>query len=388
MQDLVARPLVKKKVCLVVNRDRFFLSHRLPLAIKLKQSGFDVTVIAEDTGSGARIEEAGLSFISLPISRASMHPLRELQTLLFLIQVYRRLKPDIVHHITPKAIFYGTLAASINHIPHRIQAIVGLGSSLDSHPNRFNLKQWIIRKFYRASMRGPGTRSIFMNATDLDDFRRLGILDSRHHAMIISGSGVDTEKFKPRTSPRKEIAVMFASRLLKDKGLCEFIEASRILKQKYPHVRFVIVGEPDVGNPTSLSLRELKSILEQVEVEWWGHSEEMEKTLQLADIFVLPSYREGLPKVLLEAAAVGLPIVATRVPGCEDCVVHQNTGLLVSPRDPQGLADSIEILIQSPELRKEMGQNARELVEKKFSAERIVGEQMLLYKSLESAPLR
>lgn len=370
------------RAILVINRDSFFLSHRLPLALALKRRGFDVTILAEDTGFADQIRAARLNFIPLPITRRSMNPIKELGTLFFLFRTYRKIRPSIVHHVTPKPVFWGTLAARLlGNIP-TINAIVGLGSSLNPQPKPYDISQCIIRFLYRSSLAHPHSRAIFMNRDDLEVFHRLRLIKNASSCVIIRGSGVDLDRFKSQARILGPLVVMFASRILVDKGFCEFTEASRILKIKNPGVRFVVVGDRDPGNPSSPTDEFFNSIVSDKTFEFWGYRTDMPEVLKHADMIVLPTYGEGLPKALLEAAACAKPIVTTDVSGSRECVIHEKTGLLVPAKNALRLADAIQRLLEDENARAEYGKAGRKLVEQEFSVEKVLLQTLKLYEDL------
>lgn len=372
------------RVIIVVNRDSFFLSHRLPIAIALKARGYDVIIVAEDTGYSKKIARHGLQFIPLPIKRRGRNPFTELRTLFFLINTYRRLKPKIVHHVTPKPVFWGSIAARFLGSIRSINAIAGLGSSLKRSTSRLDIQQWIVKRLYATALAHSKSRAIFMNEDDLQAFENFGLIKDRKKTVVIRGSGVDLNKFKPspKIKCRDSLCVMFASRILIDKGIGEFVESARILKNRFRDVRFVIVGDRDSGNPSNPSDDFFSDLTQDSRLEYWGYHENMENIFTEADIVVLPTYGEGLPKALLEAAACAKPIVATNVSGCRECVLHLKTGILVPAKNVAALTDAIAKLIESPQLRESYGKAGRDLVERNFAVERVITETLQVYDSL------
>jgi len=369
-------------IVLTVNRDSFFLSHRLPIALALRDEGFQVTIVAEDTGHAATIRSYGLSFISLPISRGGLNPLKDFRTFWFLLNLYRNLKPVVVHHITPKIFCYGTYAAMLaNSKIQIVNAVAGTGSMLNTNKSLHPV-QVVLRFLYRLAFRSKRCRLIFQNKDNLRSMISLGILADDDRCVLIRGSGVDCRLFAPRSEPDGDAIVMLCSRLLRDKGILEFIEAASILKSTFPSVRFVLVGAPDPANPSTISGKEMESIRQRGSVEVWGHREEMPEVLALASIVVLPSYHEGLPKGLLEAMAVSRPIVTTNVPGCRECVHEGSNGFLVPPKNSKALAEAIAKLLQSKALRIEFGRAGREMVVREFTQESVVKQTLDVYRSL------
>ncbi|MDX1377428.1 MAG: glycosyltransferase family 4 protein, partial [Anaerolineales bacterium] len=238
----------------------------------------------------------------------------------------------------------------------------------------------ILRSFakilYRASLRN--TQVIFENPEDRHTFIQTHFLKPEQ-AHLILGTGVDVQKFQP--SPNKETPplILFASRLLSTKGLFEFVKAAKIIRKKGLKARFAIAGTPDPGNPASISSEQIDSWGKNGVVELWGWQSDMQAALGKADIFCLPSYREGVPSALLEACAAGLPIVATDVPGCRDVVTHGVNGLLVPPQDSDALADALERLLVDPNLRDKMGKKGRQIALKKFSLDKIIEQTLDVY---------
>ena len=364
----------------VVNVDWFFLSHRLPIALAAKEAGFHVVIAAGDTGKGDTIRQFGLDFLPMPMKRKLSGPIPEIRALLFLTRIYRKLKPDIVHHVTMKPILYGSFAAWLTGRPAVVNAISGLGYAFSSHGHA-KIRHWVAKSFYRLALHLPQSRTIFQNKDDLEEFCSSGLLH-RKQAVLIRGSGVDCSRFKPTKQPEGDLIVMLASRMLWDKGVGEFVDAARIIRKNHPDVRFVLVGSPDKGNRLTVPLVKLNEWSQDSTVEWWGQKKNMVSTFSAASIVVLPTYREGLPKVLLEAAACGRPIVATNVPGCREIVRHGVNGLLVPPRDSAALAVAIQKLIKSPKLREQFGRAGREIVIAEFSEDIIVKQTFNLYQNL------
>ena len=366
-----------KRIVIVVNRDSFFLSHRLPFAKALLDKGMRVTIVAEDTGYSEVIRSHGLDFVSLPISRGGRNPFQELRTIWFLIRLYRSLKPDLVHHVTPKPLFYGTFAARFVNVPV-VNAVVGLGSSFIIGSN--SPTQWLVRTAYKHTLNFKRSWSIFMNKDDLSELRTQGILYPGANQVIVRGSGVDCNRFIPGTEPEGPPIVLFPARLLGDKGIMEFLAAARAVKNsRRDTVRFVVVGEPDLANPSSVKSAEIDAWKAEGIVEFWGHCADMPEIMKQASIVVLPTYGEGLPKALIEAAASGKPIVATDVNGCRECVIDGFNGLLVPVKQVAPLAEAITRLLDSAELRAKFGLAGRQMIENEFAQEIVIEKIMALY---------
>ncbi len=370
----------KPTLLFVVNVDWFFLSHRLPIALAAKKAGIHVVIAAGDTGKGDTIRQYGLDFLSMPMKRKLSGPISEIRALLSLVRIYHKLKPDLVHHVTMKPILYGSLAAWLTRRPAVVNAISGLGYAFSSHGHA-RIRQWVAKNLYRWALHLPQSRTIFQNNDDLEEFCSSGLLP-RKQAVLIRGSGVDCLRFRPTKQPESNLIVMLPSRMLWDKGVGEFVDAARTIRKEHPDVRFVLVGSPDEGNRLTVPLIKLNEWSQAGVVEWWGQKEDMVSTLSAAAVVVLPSYREGLPKILLEAAASARPIVATDVPGCREIVRHRMNGLLVPPRDSAALATAIQTLLASPELRKQFGKASREIAVTEFSEDIVVKQILDLYQEL------
>ena len=362
------------RVLIVVNQDWFFLSHRLPLARAIRSGGADVVIVAGDSGKAATIRAEGFEFIPMPISRRGLNPFRDLSTLGFLRRTYRRLRPDLVYHVTIKPVLYGSIAARLVGGIAVVNAISGLGYAFTSRDARAKVLRPFLKAFYRLALSHPRSRTVFQNPDDLSDFVRMGLVGNGR-AVLVRGSGVDCDAFHPTPEPTGRPVVLLASRMLWDKGVKEFVEAARILRSKDATPRFVLVGEPDLGNPGAIPVAQMEEWSREGTVEWWGQRQNMPAVLAEATIVVLPTaYGEGVPKILLEAAAAGRPIVATDVRGCREIVRHGRNGVLVPPGDSATLAEAIQSLLSSADLRATFAQAGRRIAETEFEESLIVNE--------------
>ncbi len=369
-------------VFIVVNAEWYFWSHRLPLAKALRNHGFQVIIAASvERGYQQAIEKEGFRFIPLHLQRRSSMPLRELASLFELFRLYRKERPDLVHHITIKPVLYGSLAAKAAKVPFVINTVPGLGYMFLQNGLTGAIIRDLITCFYRLSLVGERVRLIVQNRDDLNLFLSKRVIPS-HRVVVIRGSGVNVHQFVPSPEPAGTPLVLLAGRLLWDKGVGELVEASRRLKEEGAACRVVFVGLPDANNPNSIPEDQLKSWHSEGVIEWWGLREDMSSVLGSCSIVVLPSYREGVPKILLEGAAAGRPIITTDAPGCREIVRHGENGLLVPARDPVALADAIRALISNPGLRKEMGQRSRQIAIAEFSEERVLNETLAVYREL------
>lgn len=367
-------------VLFVVNVDWFFLSHRLPLARALIASGARVSLAAADTGCGPALEAEGIALHALPMSRHGLNALGELRAFAALLRIYGRLRPDVVHHVTIKPVLYGSIAARVRGVPAVLNAVSGLGSFLTADHGRSVLSR-AVDMLYRVGLRNPVSRTIFQNQEDRDEFIARGFIEPAQ-AVLIRGSGVDCARFVPLPPPSGAPVVMLPARMLWDKGVQAFVDAARIVRARLPAARFVLVGDSDDASFMAVPRETLRQWQAEGVVEWWGHAERMHEVLPRAQIVVLPSRREGLPKVLLEAAACGVPMIAADVPGCREVVRPGVTGLLVPFGDHDALAKAVHELLEDPDARRDLGRSARDMAQREFAEEIVVAQTMALYDEL------
>ena len=370
------------KILLFANTDWYLYNFRLSLAKDLRDQGHEVILLSPPGGFQKLLQENGFQLISFPFSRQGINPFYEIWTLWQLMRIYHKVKPDVVHHFTIKPVIYGSLAAHFLHIRGTINSITGLGHLFIDPSPVTRLLRVVAKWLYRISLRN--TQVIFENPEDRDIFIKNRLLKANHSHLIL-GTGVDVEKFRPVNKNNDVPVVLFSSRMLATKGVLEYMEAVRILKQNGFKARFALAGTTDPGNPASVADGQIESWNQSGLVEWWGWREDMPNTLAQTDIFCLPSYREGVPNALIEACACGLPIVTTDVPGCRDVVTHGVNGLLVPVRNAFALAGALETLLTSPELRQRMGTAGRETAINKFSNTKVNAETLGVYKTLLSA---
>lgn len=371
------------RVLIVVNSDSFFLSHRLPLARGARDAGFDVVVATGDSGSGQAIRDEGFEFVPLPITRSAINPFAEIGTVAFLAKLYRRLRPDLVHHSTVKPVIYGSTIARFSGRTSVVNTISGLGYAFTSNDVTAIVLRPVLRALWRIALRHPRSRTIFQNPDDRADFIRMGLV-REEATVLVRGAGIDCSHFQASAEPNGIPLVVLPSRMLWDKGVREFVEAARLIRARGNAARFALVGAPDSGNRASIPEEQLAAWTQEGVVEWWGHRRDMPAVLASASVVVLPSYGEGLPKVLLEAAAIARPVVTTDVRGCREIVQDGVNGFLVPPRDSEKLAQAIERLLRSADLRTTFGQAGRRLAETEFAESVIVRQTLEVYQQLLS----
>ena len=376
----------EKKLLFIVNDPSFFLSHRLPIAEAARASGYEVEIATMKGPASEQIKQLGFKHHEIPLSRSGRNLIQELVTFVAILRLLKNLQPDILHLVTIKPVLYGGIAARICGIPGVISAISGLGFVFVERPGfRRRILRFIVQRLYSVAMGHPNQRVIFQNPTDMSLLLEHTTLEEEK-CRLIRGSGVNLDLYKMLPEPEGAAIIVMASRLLKDKGVYEFVNAAKILDSAGTGLRFLLAGRPDDGNPESISMDEIREWESQGIIEYIGHREDIAHVFSESNIVVLPSYyREGLPKVLIEAAACGRAVITTDMPGCRDAVIPDETGLLVHPRDPDALASSILKLVKDAALRKSMGVNGRQLAEKEFSIDTVVETHLEIYQELYGA---
>ena len=370
-----------KTIVYFVSEDWYFCSHRLSIARKALAEGFKVVVVTRVSKHRDVIKSEGFELAPIEVKRGGMNIFSEFKTLFVLYSYYKKYKPDIVHHVAIKPVIYGTLVARLIGSIKIVNAMAGLGFVFISNKKRVKLLRFFVHQLFRFLFNNKNSQLILQNKDDLGYFLKNKLVNIDNVA-IIRGSGVDVNFFIPTDESTGVPIVMLASRMLWDKGVGEFIEAAKILKQEGVEARFVLVGDSDPENPASIPNAQLSEWHELGIVEWWGERGNMHEMLTQAHIVCLPSYREGLPKVLLEAASCGKPIIATDVPGCREIVHNGENGILVPLKDSSSLASAMKELINNPEKRKIIGINGRRLVENEFSEEIVVSQTLKVYQEL------
>lgn len=336
--------------------------------------------VASAPGPGVETIRAK-GFIHHPIgfARSGQNPLVEFRTLASLVRLFQRIQPDLVHLITIKPVLYGGIAARLGRVPGVVSAVSGLGTVFLADSVMGKLRRWLIAKLYSAAFKQKRLAVIFQNPDDRDTLISLGALQDGD-TRLIRGSGVSLAEYPcvPEPDGGKPVVVM-AARLLRDKGVFEFVEAARILRNRGVEVQMRLIGSADPGNLTSVTQAELDQWRKEGIVELLGFRSDIAEQYAAANIVCLPSYREGLPKSLVEAAACGRAVVTTDVPGCRDAITPDETGLLIPVKDQVALANAIQKLIENPELRIQMGKAGRALAEDAFSIEQIVAQHLNIY---------
>jgi glycosyltransferase involved in cell wall biosynthesis len=373
------------KALLVANTDWYLYNFRRALARRLQQNGYEVTLACPPGPYVGKLQDLGFkcALLALPADRLS--PFKELRVLLDLIALYRQERPAIVHHFTIRCVLYGSIAARILGGISVVNALTGVGHIFTADGMKARLLRRIVGFLYRHFLTGSRSRVIFQNSDDMDTFVDAGMADvARSH--LIPSSGVNCSTFRRSqerpSSDGERINVLFASRLIREKGVLEYIEAAKMLRSRNLSARFMLAGDIYGQNPSSLTRSDLQAIRESGVVDVLGHVDDMRAILDETDIVVLPSYREGCPRILVEAAAMGIPIVATDVPGCRVVVDDEINGYLVPPRDANSLARAIGRLIGDETLRRRFGEAGRLMAIYNFDESIVLADTLRVYDRL------
>jgi glycosyltransferase involved in cell wall biosynthesis len=370
-----------KKLLFVITEDWFFVSHFLERAEAAIGHGYTVAVATRVNKHGELLRAKGITIYPIEFSRRGLNPLKELRTALQVRKIIKQFGPTIVHNIALKPVVTGTLGERLAGCKNIVNAPVGMGYVFTSKDTKATLIRPFVKMLVKRLLNPPGSHVIIENP---DDYQSLisGNFVQSSSLTLIRGAGVDTNLFASIAEPTGPLVVVLIARMLRDKGVGEFVDAVRLLKPKFPTARFLLVGTPDDGNPTSFLQTEVEGWRDENLIEWLGHRDDVAQILQTSHIVCLPSYREGLPKSLIEACSAGRPIVTTDVPGCREVVAEGVNGFLVPPRDYVSLANSIETLLLDPELRKRMGRAGRERAVTEFSSEIIIRQTLDLYETM------
>jgi glycosyltransferase involved in cell wall biosynthesis len=366
------------KILLFANTDWYLYNFRLSLAQALRARGDEVVLVSPEGSFGPRMQALGIRWLPFPLARRSLNPLIAIQTVIRLFRLYRQEKPDLVHQFTVKCVLFGSLVCHLLGIRPVINSVTGLGYVFMEGGAARHWLRGLVRVSYWLLLHN--TWVIFQNPDDRSAFLEGHLIDPGR-AALIRGSGVDIRRFSPRPEPPGIPLVILPARMLWDKGVGEFVSAARTLQAEGLQARFALVGDGDDENPASVHASQLRAWENEGVIEWWGWKEDMQAVYAQAAIVCLPSYREGLPKTLIEAAACGRPIVTSDVPGCREVVRHGENGLLVPARDAGALAKALMGLLQSRAARSVMGRCGRMIAENEFSMDLVISQTLAFYRS-------
>ena len=366
---------IMKKIIYFISEDWVFLNHRFDLAKKIISSGFKLSLITKVSNYKKEIEEKKINVINLKTERGSLNIRKSLKDIYKIFKIYKKLKPDIVHHFGIRQIVHGNIAARLAGIKKSYNSITGLGSVFIS--GNIILKFFILTVL-KISLLFKKSYILVQNKHDFDFIKKK--LPNKNN-ILLPASGVDTNKFLQTKEPKGNVIFLFASRIIKDKGIIELIEATKQLKSQKKKFELYIAGSPDFQNKSTISHVQLKTWESLGYIRYLGLVKDMEQLYKKVHVGILPSYREGLPKSLLEAASSGKPIITTDVPGCNEIVKNEFNGLIVPPKDSNELMKAMKKLILNKKLRISMGKKGRELIKKNFSNSKATKDIINLYQN-------
>ncbi|WP_323017018.1 glycosyltransferase family 4 protein [Castellaniella sp.] len=372
-----ARP----RLLFFITNPAFLVSHRLPVAIAARDAGYEVHVASMGGPAVAELEAAGFIHHRLPLSRTSMRPWTEARSLWAIWRLFRQVRPDLVHAVTLKSVLYGGIASRLSGVPAYVAAISGLGYVFIQGAGARGMLKRLALILYRLALGHANSRVIFQNPSDRDVLVQAGAVRPAQ-VLLLRGSGVDLDRFMPAPWPDGPVTVAMASRLLQDKGVREFVEAARLSAARGESVCWRLAGSLDPENPASIRADELQAWQAEGVIDYVGECADVAGFYAQAHLVALPSYREGLPKSLIEAAACGRPVITTDVPGCRDVIEPDVSGLLVPARDARALADAVSRLAADAGLRDRMGAAGRALAERDFGLAGIVQAHLAVYADL------
>lgn len=369
------------KLFIVVNVDWFFLSHRKDIALAAQKAGWDVTIVTADTGKLKDINAIGLTTINLPMSRSGMNIFQELGTLNFLRKLYKREKPDVVHHVGMKTILWGTLAAKFSHVNGVVNAISGLGGFF-AEDNK-GLMAKMMPKVLKYSHDRKNLLCIFQNDEDKGLYVKNGIIKPEQ-ARYIKGSGVNLSEFCYTPEPSEgKLRVILTARMIVEKGIFILLDAAEKLRNKYmDKVEFLLVGGID-DHPGAITKEQLDAVCDGKYIQWLGYRTDVKELLQSSHIVAFPSYyMEGLPKSLIEADAIGRPVITCNSVGCKEAVIDGYNGYLIPTKDVEALVEKLNILLSNASLRQEMGRHSRAYAEENFDINVVIARHLNIYNEL------
>ena len=378
-----------KKILILVNYLSFFLSHRLPVAEALLAKGFEVFIgYGELRGADPKLlEQRGFKVDFIPMQPGGLNLLKDIKTFYYIWAFFKRVKPDIVHLVTIKPYLYGGIISRLCGVRGLVTAVSGLGTLFVNKDLKSKLIRLLLYPIYKLAFNHLNQKIIVQNKDDLKVLVNWGVLNLSK-VKLLKGSGVKLGNFTNLDEPGGMPTVCFAARLLRDKGVYEYVSAVKLLKERGIKAEFLLAGDLDTNNPTGLKLNDLNKIRDEGYVKIIGYQKDIATLYAKSHIICLPSYREGFPKSLIEAAAAGRAVVTTDVPGCRDAIIPNKTGLLVPIKDSQKLADALRWLIENPKERIIMGKEGRKFAEKEFPIEKIVLNHLDIYQDLLSNSLR
>ncbi len=375
---------MNKKILFVVNELNFFLSHRLSIAKEASKKGYLVHLAIENKKL-TKVENEHLKDFQIHnyhVSRSNLNVIFEIYTFISLFLLIKRINPQLVHLITMKPIIYGGIINRILNIKSQVISVTGMGYIfINKKKLRIKLLNFVVKNLLKFAINHKNQKIIVQNNSDLHEFLRIKKISNKNF-ILIPGSGVNLNLFNYVPENEKNNLIIMVCRLLKDKGVYEFIEAEKKIRNKNIKARFWLVGNIDPSNPSSLSSKDIEKIKEDSKVKFLGFRKDISRLYKYSNIAVLTSYREGFPKSLIEASACGRPIITTDVPGCRDSIINNVTGILINKKNSQQLCDAIELLLKNDTLRKKMGYQARINAENNYNINDVITKHMEIYNNL------
>jgi len=376
------------RIVFFANTDWYLYNFRLSTARHLQAQGAEVVMVSPPGEFGARFAQHGIRWETLPMDRASLNPLREAVTIHHLTRLLRRERPQLIHNFTVKCAVYGALAARLSNVPAVVNAVAGMGYVYASNTLKARVLRPVVSTLMRSTLGHGHSRVILQNPDDAAALTESKLVPA-DRIRIIRSSGVNIDRFRPVSHTGDgPLRVLLAARLLREKGVGEFVDASRMLRERGRKVQFLLAGTPDPGNPSSYGKHEIDQWHQQGLVDWLGHVDDMPALMRTVHVMALPSYyREGVPRCLIEGAASGLCLITTDLPGCREVVTaHGIDGLQVPPRDAPSLAALLMQLDDDRGLVKQLGTQARERAERHFDERLVIDRTLEVYAELLASP--
>jgi glycosyltransferase involved in cell wall biosynthesis len=371
-----------KKILFIVSEDWYFVSHRLNLATEAINKGYEVALLSKFTIHRDYLNSLGIKIIDWSLERKSKNPLLEIKAIYHIVKAINYYKPSVVHSVALKPILYTAISRIFTNIDGMVLAFGGLGFVFHSKTNYAKFIKFLITPLLRVLFIGDRVRLIIQNDDDMRLLESFKVI-RKDNVRVIRGAGVDVNMFTPRHRDNKNYLVILPARMLWDKGVSDFVACAKYCIKHKVNARFALVGDQDIHNPKCIPKRQLKKWVKTGVVEWWGRSDDIVKVYHAADIVCFPSYHEGLPKSLLEAASCELPIVAYNVSGCREVVEDGKNGILVPFRDEGALLSAVLLLLNDKILRRNMGKCGRKKVLAMFTQEIIFKKTMAVWSEFQ-----
>lgn len=370
-----------KKILFVTTEDWAFITHRLHLGKSAIEAGYEVSLAANSSNHNSVLREHNINFFNWKLKRGSVNILRGLFEVIRIFKILKFYKPDVVHAVALKPVLFVHLASIFLRKKTKfVYALGGLGHLFISNSFKTKVLRYIVILAMRLALRSSDNSLILQNVDDIEVIASLGIR-KRENIDLIRGAGVELDKFRVSPIPSNIPKIIMPSRLVWEKGISEFIHAAELINKKKKRAEFILVGEIDNENPSAVPLSTIDSWVERGVVDYWGHILDMRTVYAASSVICLPSYREGLPKCLLEAASCGRPVVAFDVPGCREIVINEKNGLLIEEINGHALAEGLSKLIKSKDLCALQGKRGRKIVETHFSAQKIFSQTFAIWNS-------